>query len=87
MKTSYLRGLQFHELKRLEKDLFNELRNVSADLTATVQRDISWVQKSLQEKMEDVRRTWISAGAERPRRLDGYRLYPVQANKEYQKGW
>jgi hypothetical protein len=57
MKTSYLRGLQFHELKRLEKDLFNELRNVSADLTATVQRDISWVQKSLQEKMEDVRRT------------------------------
>jgi hypothetical protein len=57
MKTSYIRGLQFHELKRLEKELFNELRNVNPELVPTVQRDISWVQKCLQEKMEDVRRT------------------------------
>jgi hypothetical protein len=56
MKTSLLRSLQFNELKRLEKDLFAELRSAGADHTVAIQRDIAWVQKCLQEKMEDVRR-------------------------------
>lgn len=56
MKTSLLRSLQFNELKRLEKDLFAELRSSGADHTVAIQRDIAWVQKCLQEKMEDVRR-------------------------------
>ena len=57
MKTSYLRGLQFHELKRLEKELFAELRSAHADNLAAIQRDIAWTQKALQEKLEDVKRT------------------------------
>jgi hypothetical protein len=56
MKTSLLRSLQFNELRRLEKDLFAELRSASAYHTVAIQRDIAWVQKCLQEKMEDVRR-------------------------------
>jgi len=56
MKTSLLRSLQFNELKRLERDLFAELRSAGADHTAAIQRDIAWAQKCLQEKMEDVRR-------------------------------
>ena len=57
MKTSYLRGLQFHELKRLEKELFAELRNAGTDHMSAIQRDIAWAQKALQEKLEDVKRT------------------------------
>lgn len=57
MKTSYLRGLQFHELKRLEKELFAELRNADQDHVQAIQRDIAWTQKCLQEKLEDVKRT------------------------------
>lgn len=56
MKTSYLRGLQFHELKRLEKELFNELKSAHPDNVPAVQRDIAWTQKCLQEKLEDVKR-------------------------------
>ena len=51
MKTSYLRGLQFHDLKKLEKELFNELRNTDETHLHAVQRDIAWVQKCIQEKI------------------------------------
>jgi len=57
MKTSHLRGTQFHELKRLERELFAELRNANEEAVGAIQRDICWVQKALQEKMEDVKRT------------------------------
>jgi hypothetical protein len=51
MKTSYLRGMQFHELKRLEKELFAELRNADPGHLSAIQRDIAWAQKALQEKL------------------------------------
>jgi hypothetical protein len=57
MKTSLLRGTQFHELKRLEKELFAELRSAEPESAPAIQRDICWVQKCLQEKMEDVKRS------------------------------
>lgn len=56
MKTSFLRSMQFNELRRLEKDLFAELRSANSEHIPAIQKDIAWVQKCLQEKMEDVRR-------------------------------
>lgn len=52
MKTSLLRTMSIPELRRVEKDLFAELRS-SGDSSRAIEQDIAWVQKAIEEITEE----------------------------------